>query len=210
MTTSSISADSIVDAARASIRREALAVEGLSNQIDGSFAQLAQDILNLNGKVITTGTGTSGIMAERLAHLLAVSGTPAFYLPCLDALHGGMGAITEGDMVVAISKGGQSSELIELVTRLGERGIPVVAVTENPASPFAKAAHLVAAVKTEPVDADPGGLIAMGSTLVAGAWGDALATVLMALRGHTGEEVIHIHPGGIVGQQTELPPDVEL
>jgi arabinose-5-phosphate isomerase len=210
MTTSSISADSIVDAARASIRREALAVEGLSNQIDGSFAQLAQDILNLNGKVITTGTGTSGIMAERLAHLLAVSGTPAFYLPCLDALHGGMGAITEGDMVVAISKGGQSSELIELVTRLGERGIPVVAVTENPASPFAKAAHLVAAVKTEPVDADPGGLIAMGSTLVAGAWGDALATVLMALRGHTWEEVIHIHPGGIVGQQTELPPDVEL
>ncbi|ALV43698.1 sugar isomerase [Pseudarthrobacter sulfonivorans] len=210
MTTSSISADSIVDAARAAIRREARAVEGLSNQIDRSFALLAQDILKLSGKVITTGTGTSGIMAERLAHLLAVSGTPAFYLPCLDALHGGMGAITKGDMVVAISKGGQSSELIELVTRLGERGIPVVAVTENPASPFAKAAQLVAAVKTEPVDADPGGLIAMGSTLVAGAWGDALATVLMALRGQTWEEVVHIHPGGVVGQQTELPPDVEL
>jgi D-arabinose 5-phosphate isomerase GutQ len=210
MTTSSATADSIVDAARAAIRREARAVEGLSGQIDRSFAELAKQILDLAGKVITTGTGTSGIMAERLAHLLAVSGTPAFYLPCLDALHGGMGAITEGDLVLAISKGGQSTELTELVTRLGERNIPVIALTENPESPFARAAHMVAVVKTEPVDADPGGLIAMGSTLVAGAWGDALATVLMALRGHTWEEVVHIHPGGIVGQQTELPRDVEL
>jgi arabinose-5-phosphate isomerase len=210
MTTSSITADSIVDAARAAIRREAQAVEGLSDQIDRSFAELAKQILDLNGKVITTGTGTSGIMAERLAHLLAVSGTPAFYLPCLDALHGGMGAITEGDLVLAISKGGQSGELTELVTRLGERHVPVIALTENADSPFARAARFVAAVKTEPADADPGGLIAMGSTLVAGAWGDALATVLMALRGHTWEEVVHIHPGGLVGQQTQLPPDVEI
>lgn len=210
MTTSSITADSIVDAARAAIRREAQAVEGLSDQIDRSFAELAKQILDLNGKVITTGTGTSGIMAERLAHLLAVSGTPAFYLPCLDALHGGMGAITEGDLVLAISKGGQSGELTELVTRLGERQIPVIALTENADSPFARAARFVAAVKTEPADADPGGLIAMGSTLVAGAWGDALATVLMALRGHTWEEVVHVHPGGLVGQQTQLPPDVEI
>lgn len=210
MTTSSTRADTIVVAARAAIRREAQAVEGLAGQIDHGFAEIVHQILDLPGKIITTGTGTSGIMAERLAHLLAVSGTPAFYLPCLDALHGGMGAITEGDLVVAMSKGGQSTELIELVQRLGERGIPVVALTEQPDSPFAKAAQRVAHVKTEPTDADPGGLIAMGSTLVAGAWGDALATVLMALRGHSWEEVVHIHPGGIVGQQTELPPEVEL
>jgi D-arabinose 5-phosphate isomerase GutQ len=210
MTTSSTRADTIVEAARAVIRREALAVEGLGAQIDQTFAEIVQQILDLDGKVITTGTGTSGIMAERLSHLLAVSGTPAFYLPCLDALHGGMGAITEGDLVLALSKGGQSKELTELVTRLGERGIPVVALTEREDSPFARAAQRVAVVKTEPAEADPGGLIAMGSTLVAGAWGDALATVLMALRGHTWEEVVHIHPGGIVGQQTELPPEVEL
>ncbi|MEO5316260.1 SIS domain-containing protein [Pseudarthrobacter sp. CC12] len=210
MTTSSTRADIIVDAARAAIRREAKAVEGLASQIDHEFVEIVHQILDLTGKIITTGTGTSGIMAERLAHLLAVSGSPAFYLPCLDALHGGMGAITEGDLVVAMSKGGQSTELIELVQRLGERGIPVVALTERPDSPFAKAAQRVAHVKTEPSDADPGGLIAMGSTLVAGAWGDALAIVLMALRGHSWEEVVHIHPGGIVGQQTDLPPEVEL
>lgn len=210
MTISSTRSDTILDAARAAIRREAQAVEGLGAQIDANFAEIVEQILNLDGKIITTGTGTSGIMAERLAHLLAVSGTPAFYLPCLDALHGGMGAITKGDLVVAFSKGGQSKELTELVSRLGERGIPVVALTERPESPFARAADRVVVVKTEPADADPGGLIAMGSTLVAGAWGDALATVLMALRGHTWEEVVHIHPGGIVGQQTELPPEVEL
>jgi D-arabinose 5-phosphate isomerase GutQ len=210
MTTSSTSADSIVDAARAAIRREAQAVEGLGAQIDQMFADIVQQVLDLEGKIITTGTGTSGIMAERLAHLLAVSGTPAFYLPCLDALHGGMGAITEGDLVLAISKGGQSKELTELVSRLGERDIPVIAVTERPDSPFGRAAQRVAVVRTEPADADPGGLIAMGSTLVVGAWGDALATVLMALRGQTWSEVLHIHPGGIVGQQTDLPPDLEL
>ena len=96
MTTPSTRADTIVDAARAAIRREAQAVEGLGSQIDQTFAEIVQQILNLDGKIITTGTGTSGIMAERLSHLLAVSGTPAFYLPCLDALHGGMGAAAAG------------------------------------------------------------------------------------------------------------------
>lgn len=146
-------------------------------------------------------------MAERLAHLLAVSGTPAFYLPCLDALHGGMGAITDGDLVLAFSKGGQSTELVDLVTRLGERGIPTVAVTERPESPFAQAADTVVIVQTRPIDADPGGLIAMGSTLVAGSWGDALASTLMGLRDHSWADVINIHPGGYVGQQTDLPAD---
>lgn len=200
----------VIAAARGAVRREADAVAGLVDQIDDSFVTVVRDILNLPGKVVTTGTGTSGIMAERLAHLLAVSGTPAFYLPCLDALHGGMGSITDGDYVIALSKGGRSSELIELVTRLGERGIPVAAITENADSPFALAARTVAVVTTIPADADPGGLIAMGSTLVAGAWGDALASTLMRLRDHSWSDVIDIHPGGYVGLQTELPDEMRL
>src|SRR6187200_3589650 len=83
----------IVDTARLLIQREASAIAGLVAQIDEQFVSVVKLILATPGKVVTTGTGTSGIMAERLAHLLAVSGTPAFYLPCLDALHGGMGAI---------------------------------------------------------------------------------------------------------------------
>lgn len=200
----------ILDAARGMVQREANAVTNLVSQLDQSFVAVVREVLALRGKVITTGTGTSGIMAERLAHLLAVSGTPAFYLPCLDALHGGMGAITDGDYVIALSKGGRSVELIELVTRLTERRIPVLAVTEHPESPFALAATRVAHISTNPADADPGGLIAMGSTLVSGAWGDALASTLMRLRDHSWNDVINIHPGGYVGTQTELPAELRL
>ncbi|RYZ29972.1 MAG: SIS domain-containing protein, partial [Propionibacteriaceae bacterium] len=171
--------------ARELVRREAQALAGLAEQLDASFVQVVETVLATTGKVVTTGTGTSGIMAERLAHLLAVTGTPAFYLPCLDALHGGMGAITPDDLVIALSKGGQSVELTELVTRLVERGVDVVAVTERPRSPFGSAATLVVTITTEPADADLGGLIATGSTLVVGAWGDALAAVLMQIRSYS-------------------------
>lgn len=195
----------VLGAARAFILKEAEAVSNLAAQLDHTFYEAIRRIQAITGKVVTTGAGTSGIIAERLAHLLAVTGTPAFHLPSQDALHGGMGAITPDDIVIAFSKGGQSSELTELVERLGERDIYVIAVTERDDSPFAAAASLVARVATNPVDADPGGLIAMGSTLVAGAWGDALAEGLMTLSDYAWSDVVHTHPAGIVGQQTALP-----
>ena len=159
------------------------------------------------GKVVTTGSGTSGIMAERLAHLLSVCGTPAVYLPSMDALHGGMGAITRSDLVVAISKTGQSHELTNLVERLGQRGIHVVALTESPDSPFAAAAGSVAALPPTPADADPGDMIAMASTLAVGAWSDAVAVVTMSMRGHTVGDVIDSHPAGGVGVRGHRPGD---
>lgn len=195
----------ILAAARRQIEREARAVGNLVEQLDDEFLWIVDRVRSTTGKVVTTGSGTSGIMAQRLAHLLAVSGTPAFHLGVLDALHGGMGAITATDTVIAFSKGGQSTELTALVARLIERRVFVIAVTEQPDSPFAAAASMVAHVAADPADADPGGLIAMGSSLAAGAWGDALAFVLMQLRGHSWDEVLDIHPGGILGQQTELP-----
>ena len=208
---SSAAADErILAAARGAVEREGQAVAGLAPQLDATFVEVVRSVLAAPGKVVTTGTGTSGIMAERLAHLLAVSGTPAFYLPCLDALHGGLGSVTEGDLVIAISKGGHSTELVELTRKLVQRGIPVVALTENRESPFAQAATTIAHVRTHPADADPGGLIAMGSTLVSGAWGDALASTLMRLRDHSWRDVVDIHPGGIVGLQTELPDELTL
>lgn len=198
----------ILDTARDVIQREATAVANLVDQVDQRTADVVLLILATTGKVVTTGTGTSGIMAERLAHLLAVTGTPAFYLPCLDALHGGMGSISPTDVVLALSKGGQSTELTQLVVRLEERDVRVVAITEKPDSEFANAASHVVTVVTEPADADLGGLIATGSTLVAGAWGDALAAVLMRMRRYSWQDVISTHPGGIVGQQVDLPDQV--
>lgn len=200
----------IIATGRGAIEREATAVMGLAPQLGPGFADVVLAVLATSGKVVTTGSGTSGMVAARLAHLLAVTGTPSFYLPCLDALHGGMGSIGVDDYVIAFSKGGESTELIEVVTRLVERGISVLAVTERPESSFAAAASAVETISTRPSDADPGGLIAMGSTLVAGAWGDAVATTLMRIRDHSWADVIDIHPGGYVGTQTELPPELGL
>ncbi|MGY1692622.1 SIS domain-containing protein [Geodermatophilus sp. SYSU D01105] len=185
--------------ARALLLRQADALRSLADQLGPSFHAVVARVAGLRGKVVTIGAGTSGNVAARLAHLLSVCGTPAFSLPVLDALHGGVGAVTPDDVVIAFSKGGRSEDITALVTLLGTRGVHVVAVTEAPDSPFARAAGTVVALRTEPADADLGGLVATGSTLVASAWGDALTAVLMELRGHTLSDVVAAHPAGVVG-----------
>ena len=189
------------------LSRESAALSALVGAVESSVVAVARQMIAVPGKVVTTGSGTSGIMAERLAHLLSVCGTPAVYLPSMDALHGGMGAITPSDLVVAISKTGQSHELTNLVERLGQRGIHVVALTESPDSPFAAAAGSVAALPPTPADADPGDMIAMASTLAVGAWSDAVAVVTMSMRGHTVGDVIDSHPAGGVGVRGHRPGD---
>ena len=197
----------MAELAGAVLSRESAALAALVGAVESSVVAVARQMISVAGKVVTTGSGTSGIMAERLAHLLSVCGTPAVYLPSMDALHGGMGAITTSDLVIAISKTGMSHELTNLVERLGRRGIHVVALTENPASPFALAAGSVAALPQTPADADPGDLIAMASTLAVGAWSDAVAVVTMSMRGHTMSDVIDSHPAGGVGSRGLRPGD---
>lgn len=193
--------------AGAVLTREAAGIAALIGTVEAGVVEVARRVLEVTGKVVTTGSGTSGIMAERLAHLLSVCGTPAVYLPAMDALHGGMGAITAQDLVLAISKTGRSAELTGLTERLVERGVDVVAVTEDANSPFANAATHVQALPSTAPDADPGDMIALASTLAVGAWGDALAVVAMALRGHTLHDVVHSHPAGGVGARGHRPGD---
>src|SRR5689334_19016856 len=117
--------DELVTLAGSVLSREAAALSALVGATETTVVDVARRVLTIDGKVVTTGSGTSGIMAERLAHLLSVCGTPAVYLPSMDALHGGMGAITCSDLVLAISKTGRSAELTELVSRLVGRGVEV-------------------------------------------------------------------------------------
>lgn len=192
------------------LSRESAAVAALAGRVESELVAVARNLLAITGKVVTTGSGTSGIIAERLAHLLSVCGTPAVYLPSMDALHGGMGAITENDLVLAISKTGQSAELTRLAERLASRGVSVVAITESPESPFAAAAGTVVALPPTAPGADPGDMIAMASTLAVGAWGDALAVVAMALRGHTMRDVVDSHPAGAVGASGQTAGDTPV
>jgi arabinose-5-phosphate isomerase len=195
----------ILELARDRITKEAAAVSAVIGQLDESFVHVVERILQLPGKVFVTGSGTSGIMARRMAHLLTVCGTPALFMPAMDALHGSMGAATAGDMLIAISRGGASTEINDLAGRLQGAGVVVVSLTAAPASALAQMAD-ISVVITNPAEADPGNVVAMGSTLAVGVWGDALAYALMVLREHSWEQVLHNHPAGAVGQITEPPP----
>jgi D-arabinose 5-phosphate isomerase GutQ len=198
----------VIDVAREFVAAEAAAVGGLADRIDETFVRVARLILDTRGKVVLTGAGTAGYMAHRTAHLLSVSGTPAFYLNPTDGLHGSMGALRNSDILIAISRGGESGEVNELVRLLQGEDVKVVGLTCAADSTLGRTAD-IAVVLAETPDADPGNLLALGSTLAQGAWLDAITVVLMRARQHTWEKVQYTHPGGAVGRLSTLPAAVE-
>lgn len=195
-------------AARETVINEARAVAGVAEQITDSFDVVVGLLLACSGKVITAGSGTSGSVARRLAHLLSVSGTPAFFLSPADALHGSLGAITDSEVVISISKGGSSSELNEFTRRAATRGATTVALTARSDSELARLARHVVVITTPP-GVDPGEAIAMGSTLAMSSWGDALTLSLMRIRRYSWADVLFTHPSGHVGRMTEEPAQLE-
>jgi arabinose-5-phosphate isomerase len=193
-----------LEAARELVRREGRGVTEVADQLDDTFVAAVDLVGGCTGKVFVTGSGTSGAVARRMAHLLSVCGTPAVFLPGMDALHGTMGSVVHGDLLITISRGGESDELNDLSRRVQQRGVPVVALTATPTSTLAQVADLTVVVDAGP-EVDPGGVIAMGSTLAVAAWGDALAAVLMQRRGYGWDEVLFTHPAGAVGKLEHVP-----
>lgn len=182
------------------VRLEAAAVQAVADVFDEATERILVDLLDCRGKVFVTGSGTSGAVARRMAHLFAVSGTPAIFLPPSDALHGTMGVLRQGDVLIAISKGGESDEINELCARAGRVGVTIVALTSAAESTLAGLAdHVQLFAVAEGVD--PGNTIAMGSTLMHAVWGDTLAMTLMGLRGYTWDQVVFTHPLGAVGKR---------
>jgi D-arabinose 5-phosphate isomerase GutQ len=185
------------------VETEALAVREVGQALNGeplgtATVALAESLHELPGRIIVTGVGTSGFIARRLAHLLAASGTPAFFLHPTEALHGALGSVTQHDAVIAVSKGGRSDELNEAMSRAAARGAMTVAVTGPQDSPLSSLSSI--SIRLPQRDqADPGGILAMGSSLAAAAWGDALAVLLQQLNGYRWSQVLDAHPGGAVG-----------
>jgi D-arabinose 5-phosphate isomerase GutQ len=197
----------VLDVARDVIRSESAAVAAVSDQLDESFLDAVEMLANCTGKVFVTGSGTSGATARRMAHLLAVCGTPSMFIQPMDALHGTMGALAPNDILIAISKGGESDEINDFASRAKVRGVQVVAITSAPEATLAKTADLVVVLRTAE-GGDLGGVVAMGSTLVTSVWGDALAAVLMRRRGYSWESFLHTHPAGAVGKMNTVPDDL--
>jgi arabinose-5-phosphate isomerase len=186
--------------AREVVQREAHAVSALAGQFDASLAQVVDLLLRCRGHILVAGAGTSHAMAQRFAHLLSCSGTPALCINAADSLHGGAGAITADDVVFVISKGGHSAEINQFAQIARERGAKIVAQTENPASPLAQMSDAVYHVQATG-DVDPYEMIATGSSLVNGAADDALCVLLLELRGYSLEQFGMTHPGGAVGRK---------
>lgn len=192
----------ILDLARDVLRQDAAAVAAAASALDGGFLAAVRLLLACEGKALVAGMGMSGATARRIAHLLSVGGTPALFVHAADGLHGGLGAVAAGDVVVAVSKGGESDELNEYARRAKERGAALVAMTAAPASTLGELADAVLLVPARP-EADFGGRIAMGSALADCAVGDALGAVLMTVRQYPSQSFDAIHPGGAVGKGIE-------
>lgn len=197
-----------VDAITERIEIEAEAVRAVIDVFDDQTPAILDLLLNCSGKVFVTGSGTSGSIARRMAHLFSVSGTPSVFVQPSDALHGTMGALRAGDVLIAISKGGSSDEINNLARRVQTRGVSVVALTSEAGSDLAEVAdHLQ--VFDVPENADPGNVIAMGSTLMHAVWGDCMAVVLMRMRGYSWSDVLFTHPLGAVGKLEDAPEELD-
>ncbi len=190
----------IIELAKETIQREANGVLTIADQLDNSFVQAVKLLLACQGHVIVSGSGTSNAVARRMAHLMTVCGTPALLLDAGDCPHGGAAAVTENDVLIALSKGGATEEVVFLTNFARNRGAKIIAITEKPHSELGQLADVV--LKAEaPEEGDPFGLIATGSSLMNCALGDALCVVLLKMRGYTLEQFGATHPGGAVGDK---------
>ncbi len=197
-----ISKEAVLARARQVVTRESRSVLALAEQLDAGLVQVVDMLLACDGHVLVTGAGTSHAIAQRFAHLLSCSGTPALCISAGDALHGASGAVRPEDVVYLISKGGHSAEINEFARIAKARGAKLIAQTENPESPLAHMCDAVFVVKAEG-EIDPYGMVATGSSLVNGAAGDVLCVLLLELRGYTKAAFGQTHPSGAVGRKLE-------
>lgn len=182
---------------------EAAAVARLAERIDAGFVRACEIILACRGRVVVTGMGKSGHVANKIAATLASTGTPAFFVHPGEASHGDLGMITGEDVVLALSNSGETNELITILPLIKRLGVPLIAITGKSGSTLARtaAAHLDVSVAKE---ACPLNLAPTASTTAALAMGDALAVVLLESRGFTQEDFARSHPGGSLGRRLLL------
>lgn len=194
--------DGVLQSARRTIETERRGLEALeralSDGLAGPFSQAVETIGGISGRVIVTGVGKSGHIGAKLAATFASTGTPAFFVHAAEANHGDLGMIAKDDLVLAISKGGESAELRSIISYTRRFSIPLVSITCSESSSLAAASDVVLLVPNEQ-EACPNGLAPTTSTLMQLAIGDALAIALLEGRGFTARDFHVFHPGGKLG-----------
>ncbi len=171
-----------------------------SKKIDDVFDRAVELILNSNGKLIVTGVGKSGLIGAKMAATFASTGTPSFFLHPTEALHGDLGMISKGDVVIAISYSGESEELSQILPHIKRFDIPLIGMTRDKKSTLSNYSDMVIDVVVEK-EACPLNIAPTSSTTLTLALGDALAVCLMKARDFKKSDFASFHPGGALGKQ---------
>ncbi|WP_145475667.1 KpsF/GutQ family sugar-phosphate isomerase [Yersinia similis] len=164
------------------------------------WLQVLDALAECRGKIAVTGVGTSGIAARKVAHMLACVEQPAIYLNATDAAHGDLGFLGAQDIIILISRGGNSDELTRLLPTLQRKQVKIISVTENEQSAIAQVSALVLKTHVKQ-EIDPLNMLATTSIVLVLALFDAICACLMARTGFTKETLLAVHPGGNVGME---------
>lgn len=183
------------------IERQGL--EQLDQYINDDFSRACEEIARCHGKVVVMGMGKSGHIGKKMAATFASTGTPAFFVHPAEASHGDLGMVGAGDIVIAISNSGESSEILALIPVLKRLHVLLICMTSRPESAMGRASDIHLCVKV-PQEACPLGLAPTSSTTATLVMGDALAVALLKARGFTAEDFALSHPGGALGRKLLL------
>lgn len=190
----------VLASGRRVIQAEAESVAALAARLDSRFVRVVELLLQLPGRVVTTGVGKSGQIARRIASTLTSTGTPSFFLHPVEALHGDVGMVREGDAALAFSTSGKTDEILQLIPILRRIQVPIVSFTGDPASSLASKSDIVLDCSVES-EACPHNLAPTSSVAAASAMGDALAVALLEARGFSQQDFAELHPGGRLGRR---------
>lgn len=193
-------ADEIKKNAIEALKIEAQSVEYLTTFINDDFVNTIDLILKSNGRVVVTGIGKSAIVAQKIVATLNSTGTPAIFMHAADAIHGDLGNVQQDDVVICISKSGNTPEIKVLVPLVKSFDNKLIAITGNPDSFLGKQAHFILNTFVE-TEACPNNLAPTSSTTAQMAMGDALAVCLLKQRGFTDKDFAKYHPGGALGKK---------
>ena len=193
----------IIQYATQVLQEEADAVSKLTGYLDDNFVKAVQEIIKCKGRVIVTGIGKSAIIGQKIVGTFNSTGTPAVFMHAADAVHGDLGIIQKDDIVICLSKSGNTPEISVLIPFLKANGNILIAIVGAMESLLAKEAHYVLNC-TVSREASPNNLAPTSSAMAQLAIGDALASTLIKMRGFTTEDFAKVHPGGILGRRTRL------
>jgi arabinose-5-phosphate isomerase len=196
-------AKNIIGIAKDIIQKEAAAVAALEQLLDGQFEKTVDLILSCKGRVVVSGIGKSAIVAQKLVATFNSTGTPAVFLHAADAIHGDLGMVQEQDIVMILSKSGESPEIKMLLSFIRGFGNPLIGMVGNLQSVLAKQSDLVLNTTIDQ-EACLNNLAPTSSTTVQMVMGDALAITLMEMRGFSSEDFARFHPGGTLGKKLYL------